>query len=243
MAQASLFMDIIAKDSASSVFNRIGGAAAGLGRATDRANKSQTAANRTWQTTKRLLLGLGTSYAAYKIGQFAKQSVAAASALQEQVTATEAVFGKNSKTMRLWADGATAAFGQSRREALQYSNSFGTLANSIGLGDRKQMSFSKSLTKLSSDMASFKNTTIQEAAEALQWVVREMDMRYDDLANFGFRHIDDFNKAVRAGKVTVPLCDKLVDDIVLVSEAQLERAVSEGFMDTRHAGMWSVVAG
>ena len=60
MAQASLFMDIIAKDSASSVFNRIGGAAAGLGRATDRANKSQTAANRTWQTTKRLLLGLGT---------------------------------------------------------------------------------------------------------------------------------------------------------------------------------------
>ena len=168
MAQASLFMDIIAKDSASSVFNRIGGAAAGLGRATDRANKSQTAANRTWQTTKRLLLGLGTSYAAYKIGQFAKQSVAAASALQEQVTATEAVFGKNSKTMRLWADGATAAFGQSRREALQYSNSFGTLANSIGLGDRKQMSFSKSLTKLSSDMASFKNTTIQEAAEALQ---------------------------------------------------------------------------
>ncbi len=106
------------------------------------------------------------------VGAFVDKSVSAFAELQDATAAAGVVFGDSMGKITQQAEGAAAAFGISKQQAIDASITFGTFGKSAGLAGDDLASFSTQMTGLAGDMASFRGTSPEEAIEAIGAAMR-----------------------------------------------------------------------
>lgn len=95
-----------------------------------------------------------------------------ASDLAETASKVKVIFGKNAGEIQKWAGTAATAMGQSKQEAMDAAATFAMFGQSAGLTGSNLVGFSQQFTQLASDMASFNNTSPQEAITAVGAALR-----------------------------------------------------------------------
>lgn len=140
MTDTSVIFNILAKDNASGVFGKVGGAAKGLMGA--------------------FAIGAG-------IDQL-KDAIGAASDLNESVSKAQVIFGTGSAALNKWADTAAAGFGQSKQQAIEAAATFGNFFEAMGIGQPKAQDMSTTIVKLAGDLASFNNADPAQVLEDLR---------------------------------------------------------------------------
>ncbi len=109
-------------------------------------------------------LALGAGFAANEVAKLSD----AASDLNEQITKSEAVFGRSSAGIQDWSRTTAGAIGVSRTAALEATGTFGNLFNTVGIVGDQAGSMSKALVELGADLASFNNADPSEVLDAIR---------------------------------------------------------------------------
>jgi hypothetical protein len=128
-------------------------------------------------------VGVAAGALAIKVG---KDAIGAASDLSEELSKSGELFGTSAGQIDEWAKTAANAFGQSRRQALQAAGNFAIFGRSAGLVGQELVDFSTNFTELASDLASFNNTSPEDAINAIGSALRgeaEPLRRYGILLN------------------------------------------------------------
>ena len=128
-------------------------------------------------------LGAAAGAMAIKIG---KDAIGAASDFAEEISKSRVIFGEASKDIEQFAETAADSLGQSKKQAVSAASSFATLGKAAGLTGKDLSKFSIGFVKLASDLASFNNTSPEDAIQAIGAALRgeaEPIRRYGILLN------------------------------------------------------------
>jgi len=147
MANANLKVNIVAVDKASKNLDKVGKGFSDIG-------------------------GIAAGVAAAGVAVFAKQAIDAASDLEETQSKVGVIFGESSEQVEAFGDQAAKSIGQSKTVAMNAAATFATFGKSAGLAGDDLSNFATEFTTLASDLASFNNTTPEEAIEAIGAALR-----------------------------------------------------------------------
>lgn len=98
---------------------------------------------------------------------FLKDSTAAASNFAEQSAAVSQVFGKATGDIIKFAEGGATALGQSKTQVMEAAKQFGIYGQAAGLAGQANADFSTEMVQLATDLASFNNTSVDQAIQAI----------------------------------------------------------------------------
>lgn len=115
---------------------------------------------------------MGLALGVQQIVAFSKASIKAASDLNETVSKTGELFGDSTDAVLRWSKTTATAIGQSQQQALDGASTFAIMGRAAGLTGDKLVTFSTDFTELASDLASFNNTSPEEAINAIGAALR-----------------------------------------------------------------------
>ena len=99
-------------------------------------------------------------------------AITAASNMEESLSKVNVIFGKGANEVEKFARTAARELGQSRQSVLDAAGAFGTFGKAAGLSGEDLAVFSNDFTTLATDLASFNNTSPEEAVQAIGAALR-----------------------------------------------------------------------
>lgn len=121
---------------------------------------------------KNLAGTIGLAFGVNEVLRFTKATIDAASNIQETTSKVGELFGASKREVLEWSKTTAQSIGQSQQQALDAASTFAIFGKSAGLSGDSLVKFSTDFTSLASDLASFNNTSPEEAIQAIGAALR-----------------------------------------------------------------------
>lgn len=166
----SIAFDIIARDRASGTFDKVARAS----------GQTESKLSKLGGSFKKMgaFAVAGAAVAGAATAKFAFDAIGAASDLNETVSKSSIIFGKNFAAIDKWAKGGARSMGLSRQAALEAASGFGDMFLQLGFASKAAAGMSRSTVQMAADLGSFNNLPTADVAERISAAFRG---EYDSL--------------------------------------------------------------